>query len=412
MKKNEKRVITIGSLFMIGLLPLSGCTINSNDTMAANSQSSISHLSDNDRLGINFLNDIVKSNNKIRSAIFTIASGDGSFTLSQEVGTANDNGTPMTPETPIYLASITKLYTAVVVMRLYEMGLLDLGDSMAKYLPNDMISGIHVFEGHDYSKEITIAQLLAHTSGIADSYLDKSPQDGKSQYDLYKENQDKKWTIEEIIGWVRDKLPAHFAPNNHVAYYSDTNYMLLGKIIESVTGKELQDIYDEFLFEPLGLTHTWLVGKSKPKEEHTAAPAEIYDGDTNITKMRYNGACWADGGIISTTKEAIVFLKALNQGKIIKPSTLNLMHDWHPVQNSGPFTYGYGTMYFDGSLIGKNIPSPLWGHSGSLDSFLYYAKELDLYIAGTVNQKDAPKVPFMLMISAMNKLVAGGKFAP
>ncbi|HTP00084.1 MAG TPA: serine hydrolase domain-containing protein, partial [Anaerolineales bacterium] len=209
------------------------------------------------------VSDTVKSSKQIRNCTLYVAKGDGSFSWSGAAGLASEaSEAPMTTDTPIYLASITKLYTATAIMKLYEQGKLSLDDPMAKYLPEDLIHGIDVYQGHDYSDEVTIAQLLAQTSGLADYYTDK-PDGGQDLFHIFMADPDRTWTVEELIARARTDLKPHFAPNTNQAYYADTNYALLGKIIESVTGKPLQDVYGEFFFQPLGLTHTWLVGRSK-----------------------------------------------------------------------------------------------------------------------------------------------------
>jgi CubicO group peptidase (beta-lactamase class C family) len=121
--------------------------------------------------------------------------------------------------------------------------------------------------------------------------------------------------------------------------------------------------------------------------------------------MRLNGADWADGGIISTAEDMIIFLKALNEGKIITKDTLELMHDWHKLEF--PIQYGYGTMYFQLPPLMSKLTglTPLWGHSGSTGSFLYYSEDLDLYMAGTINYVGSNIKPFMLM-GAVMKLFA------
>lgn len=123
-----------------------------------------------------------------------------------------------------------------------------------------------------------------------------------------------------------------------------------------------------------------------------------------ITNTRSNGAYWAHGGIVSTTEECIIFLKALNEGRIVSGDTLKLMHNWHKLQF--PLQYGYGTMYFKlpwfiNMLI--NVP-PLWGHSGSPGSFLYYSEDLNLYMAGSINQVKSKSKPFRLMIKVMQTI--------
>jgi CubicO group peptidase (beta-lactamase class C family) len=195
-------------------------------------------------------------------------------------------------------------------------------------------------------------------------------------------------------------LEPHFPPGTD-AFYSDTNFQLLGKIIENVTQKPLQIVYEDFFFGPLSLKNTWLIGRSEPQVAPSAAMADIFYKDQVITKIRSNGAYWADGGIVSTAEDMIIFLKALNEGRIIKRDTLELMHDWHKLEF--PIQYGYGTMYFQlPSLMSKLTGlTPLWGHSGTTGSFLYYSEDLNLYMAGSINNADSNIKPFMLMRDVM-----------
>jgi D-alanyl-D-alanine carboxypeptidase len=349
--------------------------------------------------------DQVKSSEHIKSCVVYVTRGDGSFTWSGAAGIAKQDGrVPMTKDTPVYLASITKLYTAAAIMRLYEQGALAIDDPMAKYLPDDLIRGIHIYEGRDYSHEITIAQLLAHTSGIADYYDEKS-KDGTTLFETFVADQKRTWTVDETVAWARNNMVPNFKPGA-AASYSDTNYQLLGRIIESVTGKPLHVVYDEFFFRPLELKSTWLIGRSQPQITPPAATADVFFNELDITHVRSNGAYWADGGIVSTAEDMILFLKALNQGKIIRKDTLALMHNWHPLRNIPFLQYGYGTMYFEiPSVVNwiTNVP-PVWGHMGSTGAFLYYAADLDLYMAGTINQTEDKVATIMLMIKVMQAI--------
>ncbi len=346
--------------------------------------------------------DIVKSNKQIKNCVLFVATGDGKFTWSGAAGIANQAGqVPMTKDTPIYLASVTKIYIAVTVMKLYEQGALRLDDPISKYLPHDLINGLNVYEGHDYSSEITVAQLLAHTSGIPD-YYDEKGKDGKTLFEIFKDDQQRQWSTEDQIARVRNDLISRSKPGEE-AFYSDTNYQLLGKIIEAVTGKPLYTVLDESLFIPLNLRHTWLVGDPDLQEKSSVIIADVFSEDENIAKMRSSTFYWADGGIVSTTEDEVMFLKALKEGCIIKPATLELMHHWNPIKNIGPFKYGFGTMEFKApSIVGMVVDTlPVWGHSGSTGSFLYYSPGKDLYVAGTVNQTNSNKSALLLMIKAM-----------
>jgi len=346
---------------------------------------------------------LVGKDRSIRNCVLSVVKGDGSFSWSGAAGIARQDGqTPMTKDTPIYIASITKLYTAAVIMQLYEKGALSLDDPMSRYLPEQLIRGIHVYKGKDYSHEITIKQLLSHTSGIADYYSQK-PKGGKSLFELFLEKPERSWTVDEAIARARNDLTPNFQPGTD-ASYSDTNFQLLGKIIEIVSGKPLHSVYEDFIFRPLGLKHTWLVGSSEPQLAPSGAPADVFYKDRNITKTRSNGAYWADGGIVSTAEEMIAFLKALNEGRIVNRDTLKSMHHWRKLHF--PLQYGYGTMCFRlPRFMAKVMKAPpLWGHSGSTGSFLYYSEDLNVYIAGSVNQVDSPSKPFRLMLRVMRAI--------
>ena len=93
----------------------------------------------------------------VRNCVLSVMEGDGSFSWSGAACIASQDGqVPITKNTPIYIASITKLYTATAIMRLYEEGWLSLDDPMSRYLPGELIQRIHVFRGKDHSREITI----------------------------------------------------------------------------------------------------------------------------------------------------------------------------------------------------------------------------------------------------------------
>jgi len=389
LKVEKKRIIKISTILIItaGLfMTLSGCSARRFDNLNQELEYLVSGL--------------VQKDKSVRNCVLSVMKGDGSFSWSGAAGVAHQDGqVPMTKDTPIHIASITKLYTATVIMRLYEKGALSLDDPMSKYLPKELIQGIHVYKGKDYSQEITIKQLLSHTSGIADYYAER-PKGGKSLFELFLEEPERRWTVDETIERARKDLRPHFQPGTS-ASYSDTNFQLLGKIIETIMNKPLHIVYEDFIFRPLGLKHTWLIGRSEPQFAPSASPADVFYKDRNIGKTRSNGAYWADGGIVSTAEEMIIFLKALHEGRIVRGDTLELMHHWHKLQF--PLQYGYGTMHFKLPwFISKIMKAPpLWGHSGSTGSFLYYSEDLNLYIAGSINQAGSKSKPFRLMLKAI-----------
>jgi CubicO group peptidase (beta-lactamase class C family) len=347
----------------------------------------------------------VEKDKSIRNCVLAVMKGDGSYYWAGAAGIANqDSSLPMTQDTPIYTASVMKLYTATIVMKLYEDGALSLDDPISRYLPADLINGINVYKGKDYTSEITIKELLSNTSGIADYYME-APKGGKSVFESLLEEPERAWKEDETIEWARDKLESHFPPGT-AAFYSDTNFDLLGKIIESVTGKPMHTVYEDYIFHPLGLTHSWLIDRSAHDVSFPTPPADVFYKDRNITNIRSNSAYWPY--LVSTAGDMLIFLKALNEGKIISKDSLQSMHDWHKLEF--PLQYGYGTMYFELPPLMTKVTklTPLWGHSGSTGSFLYYSEDLGLYMAGTIDVVDKNVTPFMLMRNVMKLIDTNG----
>lgn len=331
-------------------------------------------------------------NKDIQQCILAISSGDNDIAWSGTGGNLKGSEHPG-QEAQYYIASITKTYTATVTMILYEQGLLSLDDTISLYLSRDVVSGLCIIDGIDYSNEITIMQLLSHSSGIADYYSDPTV-DGDTAFQQFIEQPEKKWSVMDTIHFAKSELQARFIPGT-ANHYSDTNYQLLGLIIEKISGKPLHTVYDELIFTPLELHNSWLVGYPRNESHKSASVTDIWLNGTAVTRVRKNGSYWADGGIISTATDGITFLKALNQGKLISNETLGLMQNWKSIHY--PIEYGLG-------LDRMNHPAmlKLWGHSGSSASFLYYYEKDDLYISGTLNTTDANRLSFDLIKHAVS----------
>jgi D-alanyl-D-alanine carboxypeptidase len=352
----------------------------------------------------------VGKDGSVRSVELAVARGDGSYSWAGAAGVANHHGrVPLRADTPIYMASVTKVYIATLVMLLSERKLLALDDPIAKYLPAALVQGIDVYHGQDYSKQVTVRQVVSMTSGIPDYYEEKGP-DGKTGFDLFVADPAKTWTPDEMINRARTALKPHFAPGRGL-YYSDTNYQLLGKIIERVTHTSLAKALQRDVLGPLGLRHTWLTGTPEP--QGLAAPAHVFDHQRDITNVRSEDY-WADGGLVSTPTDMIAFLKALKEGRIISAASLRTMQTWHardgsPTPPIPGMKYGYGLwdLQMSGPTSVLNGVMPAWGATGSTGSFLYYSPDRDLYMAGSVNSTSFGATQFILMGAVMT--LFGGK---
>ncbi len=342
---------------------------------------------------------------RIRHALLAVETGDQSFRWVGAAGDAFPDGTPMRPDTPIWIASVTKLYIAAAIHKLHEAELVSLGDPMSAYLPQSLIGGLHRLGGVDHTERITLRHLLGHLSGLPD-YLEDQPKGEPSLIEQLLE-QDASFTIQDVVDIVREKLVPLFSPQplgakRKKVRYSDTNYQLLMAIIEAVTGRPTHEVFREMFYEPLGLRHTFhpgTLGGTEPR------PATTWIGDRPLDSPQ---AVRSARDLISTADDMLVFLRALVRGGIFRQqATLeHMMGNWNtfgfnlnPSLPGWPIEYGQGMM----RMYVPRILSPfrslpgMVGHTGFCASWLFFFPEADVLTAGTVDQATAAAVPFRLV---------------
>jgi D-alanyl-D-alanine carboxypeptidase len=359
--------------------------------------------------------DDLLSRKGIRHAIIAVERGDGSTRWVGAGGDADGRGTPMTEDTPIFLASVTKTYTAAVVLRLVERGEFGLDDPITAHLPPTITDGLHVRSGTDHSGSITVRHLLANTSGLA-NYFEDRPKGGRSLAEELFTGGDRSWTTEDVAQRVRERLRAHFPPGGGVRY-SDTNYQLLDAIIEAVTHRSVAEVFRDELFQPLGLRSTYLAGHA-PEDPPAGVPAALFYEGRPIHLPLAMRSIGGQGGLVATVADAITFGRALFGGRVFRDaSTLALMTDrWNrfglPLDAaairspSWPIEYGLGIMRFRLPRIFNGMrPMPaVLGHTGSSGSWLFHCPERDLYLAGTVDEVTSGAVPYRLVPKVLRAL--------
>ncbi len=286
-------------------------------------------------------------------------------------------------DTPFSIASVTKMFTASVVFQMAEEDMLSLDDTIDMYLTPEEYSGLHVFEGEEYSGSITIRELLSHTTGLP-AYAE-SEAEGLSLVEASIEN-GRDFTFESKLRDAKEKGPRFV--NGTDAYYADINYDILGEIIERVSGEPLGFLYEEYIITPLGLTDTVMA------DEADAVPPVAIGGELrDITPVLANMR--ASGGLVSTADDLLIFTKAFFEGGMFDPSFIDGgMRDIQFLFHQ----YGSGVMTFD---VTAEIPVfriyPLTGHAGITGSFAFYNADLDAYITGTTNQADNPLLTYELI---------------
>jgi len=300
-----------------------------------------------------------------------------------------------------FIASTTKLYVATVIMQLRHQGLLDLDAPAAKYLDSSVMQGIHVLNGVDSGDRITIRELLGHTSGIAD-YFEQRQADGSTQIGAAL-RKDHGWTFDDVLRITKENLSPRFAPSAPgKAFYSDTNYQVLGAVIEVLTGGSWEDALRQRIVLPLGLGCTYPFS-TETVDRYDSVATMLY-GTERVVIPKAMASVRADGGMVSSALDGIVFLKSFMSGRLFPVEYLDEMRDrWNPV--FPPLEYGLGLMRFDLPsyyTLFRKVPA-MFGHSGASGTVLFYAPDLDLYVSGTVNQIKKRSLSYNLMTRLVMK---------
>lgn len=288
------------------------------------------------------------------------------------------DGAAIAPDDTFEVASITKTFTATTALLLVGEGRLRLDDTLADALP-EWSSGLLTIDGADRTAEITVRQLLNHSSGLPDYWADPPfvrPQTNAFLRDFLADT-DHLWTPEEILSYVPD-LHAIHAPGG-TWHYSDTNYVLLGLIIERLEAEPLHDTMRRRIFDPLGMDQTWM----SFREDRPLPDAHRYEDRWDQTDKLHQSADWAGGGLISSAADLSAFLRALSGGEVFEDAaTLDAMQSTVP---TGEPDIAYGLGVFVVALSGG---ATLWGHDGYGNSFMYLHTGDGTIFTGTLNQTE------------------------
>ena len=338
----------------------------------------------------------------VRHGFLGVAAVDGSWSWVGAHGVLDPSGTPATDAARYPVASVTKLYTAAVVFRLVENSSLRLGDRMVDLLPSDVTAGLHVLDGVDHTSEITVEHLLGHTSGLAD-YYEEAPPGGTSAQARLLAGQDAPMPFDEVLRVVRQDLEPHFPPQDLdaprvKARYTDTNYQLLGAIIERLAAQPLHETFDQLIFEPLGLHHTSSYPYPSRSGDSPEPDASVWSKDTVLEVRGALTHQKADGGIVSNLTDQLSFMRALVSGGVFAdPGTwLRMQERFHRI--FFPVQYGLGVMRYAPPRWmspGFSVP-PLVGHTGSTATWLFHCPDLEIVLAGTFDVA-RPPLPFRVL---------------
>ena len=249
-------------------------------------------------------------------------------------GIANrEKNLPFSTATPTYLASVSKQFTAAAILLLQQDGKLCMEDPVSLYL-----SGLP-----EYMEEVRIRHLLQHTSGIPDYYQLVSPAPG--------------FTNRDVLAIVQNLDSLDFTPGDRHDY-SNTGYVLLSQIVESVSGISFRDFLKRNIFDKLGMYSSAVLDEAAelPSGKAISYPEEGKAAD-------YNFRTTGGGGIYSTADDLLRWHRALKNGTVISRDLLEL-EAWQPalLQNGDTSFYGLGWR------IDPKEPGVVW-HDGTLEGY-------------------------------------------
>ncbi|OYU82271.1 MAG: D-alanyl-D-alanine carboxypeptidase [Flavobacterium sp. BFFFF1] len=262
-----------------------------------------------------------------------------------------DHNVKAFPKTKYKIGSITKMFTASIIFQLIEANILKLDTKISKYFPEIK-----------NAEKITIADLLGHRSGIFNFTNDPD-------FAIFSEIPQ---TRESMVKRIAAYEPV-FEPNSK-SDYSNSNYLLLGYIIETITKKSYPENVTERIVKKIGLSDTKYYGKIDASNNEAFSYA--YDGKTWEKREEWQeSVAYAAGALQSTTDDLTVFVRALFEGKLINKTSLSAMTT---------ITDGYGKGIFTFPFFAKTF----YGHTGGIEGFssmLGYNQEDGLAYAMTVN---------------------------
>ncbi|WP_126970288.1 serine hydrolase domain-containing protein [Gynurincola endophyticus] len=277
-----------------------------------------------------------------------------------------------------FIASTTKLFTTAIILKLFHEGRILLSDKIVNFFPEGQLNGTLLYKGRDYIDEVTIKQCLMHTSGLPDYFLVKN-QEGKTIFDDLVNDKDRSWTFEEIIEYVKT-LSAPFPPGDRKAHYSDTNFTILGKIIEIIYALSYEEVVKNEICTPLQLTHTYVY-----RDINDKTPVLINYKNKELIIPQAMSCFGPDGGAVSNASELNTFLYAFWNGFFFPKSFNSELKVWNNIFY--PLKAGVGLHGFKmPSVFTMFKKTPMFvGYTGLNGTVAFAVPDEDFYFSGTVN---------------------------
>jgi CubicO group peptidase (beta-lactamase class C family) len=288
-----------------------------------------------------------------------LISRNGNIIYKKAFGLANlELNVPMKTDNAFKIGSLTKQFTAISILMLMEQGKLNLDDEITKFIPDYPTNG----------NKITIHHLLTHTSGIKDYTRIKSLNE-IAQKDL---------TPLELIDFSKNE-PIDFVPGEEYKY-NNSGYVILGYIIEKVTGQSYANFVEEQIFNKLEMTASQYASQRKVIKNRASG---YQKKDSYINRMDFSlTLAYSGGGLMSTVDDMFTWQEAIKNNLLISKETSEKAFTNYTLNNGEHTNYGYGWHI---KAINNNQTFEHGGAIWGFKSMGVYLPDLDIYVLGLTN---------------------------
>ena len=275
-----------------------------------------------------------------------------------------------------HCASIDKVMTAVAVTRLVERGALSFDAPLGQVLPAVDLAGLPVAPGVDLATDATIEHLLTHTSGLPDWFDPPRGQEVEASMSRAIREPERAWTRGEILDQVRGMEPAGHPGERFV--YSDTAYLLLGRVLEEATGLGYADVLAREVFDPVGMRSS-----SVPFDDDFSLGrlveldlAPMWLGRQEVSRRACLSVGW--GSVVTTADDLVRLGEALHGGRLVGPGALaHLARPRHRMRPGIHYGAGLVTLRFEGFMpvVLRGLPEPVGGLGLSATHLFHYPRQ-------------------------------------
>lgn len=312
-----------------------------------------------------------------KSGASILISKKGKIIYSKQFGMADvEKNISITENTKFMIGSITKQFTAAAILILQEQGKLNVSESLGNSLPE--------FASSNYA-EVTIESLLTHTSGV--------PSDNDAK--VISKNFKKNIAPQDIANAIKNESLL-FKPGEKYDY-SNNGYILLGLVIEKVSGLSYAEFLKKNIFKPLKMHNTQVFSYKNTIEN--SAKGHTNDENNKLKKITYNSSSFSAGAIVSTAKDLNKWVTALFSKKVINKNSLDLMLTNYSLLNNKKLNLGFGWE------INEVVGSKTYEHSGFEPGFkansIYVPKD-KFYIVVLQNSEIGSPTPSSIKATAIS----------